>query len=304
LIRRLKERLDMPRGDLCVVGTSATLDDREPPKDAANGAGDGAIDARETSVDRLARFASTLFEEDIQADAVIGEDRLTVEEIIAPQLDDVTLPAPQDCDPLGDEDALQYAQRQAGLWGGPAYAALEVTGAVQIDDAIEQWTVALGRWLKRLRLFKALLDLFQQHEANGAEPLTWRMVIERLARADLSFNDLPQYDDRSRICASFFALIAYAKEIRSDTAFPLVPTQVQLWIRELRRLGRVVSDKPAFSWLDEPTADYPSLPTFHCSECGESGWMALHDPSEDTHIGAQGVSGFKLDGEPARIYQG
>ena len=51
-------------------------------KDSDKGNGDGSADAKETGTDRLARFASTLFEEDIPVEAVIGEDRLTVEEII------------------------------------------------------------------------------------------------------------------------------------------------------------------------------------------------------------------------------
>lgn len=65
--------------------------------------------------------------------------------------------------------------------------------------------------------------------------------------------------------------------MRSGTAFPLVPTQVQLWIRELRRLGRLVFDRPVFTWLDEPTQEYPSLPAFHCSECGVRFYGAVNN---------------------------
>ncbi|NBO66613.1 MAG: DEAD/DEAH box helicase, partial [Acidobacteria bacterium] len=82
LIRRLKERLGIARGQLCVVGTSATLDEREPQRDAEVAADAPALDIRETCSDRLARFATTLFEEEISGEAVIGEDRLTVEEMI------------------------------------------------------------------------------------------------------------------------------------------------------------------------------------------------------------------------------
>ena len=96
------------------MGTSATLDNRDSisrdvqPAQAATpvpeiptpgpspGGRMSEIDAKETTTDRLARFASTLFEEDIPAEAVIGEDRLTVEEIVRPETQDIALPKPAD----------------------------------------------------------------------------------------------------------------------------------------------------------------------------------------------------------------
>src|SRR5262249_39360087 len=154
--------LEIAKGELCVVGTSATLDDREPPRDAAPGKADGSIDARETSSDRLARFASTLFEEDIQADAVIGEDRFTVEEIIPPDVQDVMLPNAAGCEPRDDEDALHFVLRQAKLWGGPEYKGAEIPPYLfskeeeklteaekEIMREIELWSVELGAWVKQ-----------------------------------------------------------------------------------------------------------------------------------------------------------
>jgi DEAD/DEAH box helicase domain-containing protein len=82
-----------------------------------------------------------------------------------------------------------------------------------------------------------------------------------------------------------------------------VPTQIQLWIRELRRLGRIVGGKPNFIWLDEPVQSVKSLPAFHCSECGESGWIALHVPNEDSKIEARGVRGIQLSDDPSAIYR-
>ena len=319
LLRRLKERLDIGKGELCVVGTSATLDDREPAKDSKSKPADGSVDAKETGSDRLAKFASTLFEETIDAEAVIGEDRLTVEEIVDADPQDITLPNPTGCGPLDDEDALKYALRQSNLWGGPLYAGPDIpdylfskdekkltTDEQAILEAVEEWSVELGTWLKSRMLFKYLLEIFDKTDGGSAKPLTWQDLVERLAREELGFNDdaYKKADDRSIVCASFFALVAQAKEIRSGHPFPLVPTQVQLWIRELRRLGRLVFDKPVFSWLDEPTQEYPSLPVFHCSECGESGWVGLHDPSSEAQIGAKGVNGFQLDSEPSKIYRG
>ena len=79
LLRRLKERLGIGKGDLCVVGTSATLDDRESLRDSILAASSNpaaaiasSADVKQTGSDRLANFASTLFEEDIDAEAVIG----------------------------------------------------------------------------------------------------------------------------------------------------------------------------------------------------------------------------------------
>jgi DEAD/DEAH box helicase domain-containing protein len=317
LIRRLKERLEIQRGDLCVVGTSATLDDRGPAKDSNSKKADGSVDAKETGSDRLARFASTLFEEEINAEAVIGEDRVTVEEMVALDPREVTLPNPVGCQPLDDEDALKYAIRQSSLWGGPVYSGPELTDYLMSKDEekltpqekatlenVEQWAVQLGTWLKGLKLFKYLLNIFEKSESDNSGPLTWNGLVELLAREELGFNDHPKANDRLSICASFFALVAQAKEIRSGHAFPLVPTQVQLWIRELRRLGRLVHDKPVFSWLDEPTQDFPSLPVFHCSECGECGWVGLADLSTETQIGVKGVNGFQLEQDPSKIYRG
>lgn len=82
---------------------AATAPAEPGPQDGAADA--GQADARETSHDRLARFASTLFEEEIPAEAVIGEDRLTVEEIVRPDPADLPLPKPADCLPQDFEDA-------------------------------------------------------------------------------------------------------------------------------------------------------------------------------------------------------
>ncbi|MBD2534185.1 DEAD/DEAH box helicase [Nostoc flagelliforme FACHB-838] len=144
LIRRLKERLSIPKGKLCVVGTSATMDDRDR-SDRALGL-TISVDAVETGGDRLARFASTLFEEEIPTEAVIVEDRLTVEEIVKPEEDLISLdlPTSEDCEPQADEDATAYAIRQSRVWGGPEF--VEPTTGDR-NTSIERWSVTLGDWL-------------------------------------------------------------------------------------------------------------------------------------------------------------
>jgi DEAD/DEAH box helicase domain-containing protein len=59
LIRRLKERLGISQGKLCVVGTSATMDNRDRSDRASVLSGFASTDSYETGSDRLARFAST-----------------------------------------------------------------------------------------------------------------------------------------------------------------------------------------------------------------------------------------------------
>ncbi len=301
LIRRLKERLEIDKRTLCVVGTSATLDKRETLKDSSSQA--VPIDAMELAVDRLARFAATLFEEEISPDGIIVEDRLDVEEIVSPDDLELSLPDPQTCDPLDIEDTLQYAMRQAVLWQGPAYTGTDSATEEQQEQAMEQWTLDLGTWLKKTRLFRYLLEIFHMAERKGEDPYTWKQVVEGLSHRDLGFSAVEDPEDRQRLVMSFFALVAHAKEQRSGRAVPLVPTQVQLWVRELRRVGRIVSDTPAYAWLDEPPGSLHCLPVFHCSECGESGWIALHDPKEDAFIGAKGVQGIMLEDDPSKIYR-
>ena len=167
LIRRLKERLGISKGDLCVVGTSATLDDRDALRELED---DGTIDADETGKEKLAKFAETLFEESIGDDAVIGEDRLRVENIVKSELLDTSLPGPEDCVPRDDEDSFRYAERQSRLWGGPAFVPPENDGKEAFDDAVEQWELRLGEWLKGQVLFKTPAGDFPEGRARPGGP--------------------------------------------------------------------------------------------------------------------------------------
>lgn len=305
LIRRLKERLHIGKEELCVVGTSATLDDRDLSKDQKE---DGTADMAEPGKERLARFAETLFEEHIPIENVLDEDRLAVEEIVHADLKDIDLPDPEQCHPWDDEDSTRYAIRQSQIWGGPVIEAAVIEGLRDdpngYDSTIEQWELDLGEWLKFTYLFKVLLDVFHEAELQREDPLPWTVLVERLTRKEFTLQKVKSQADREILVASFCAMVAHAREQRSKMASVLVPTQVQLWVRELRRLGRVVSESPNFSWLDEPIPNTKSLPAFHCSECGESGWVAMHMPDMDAHINSKEVAGWAMESDPTKIYRG
>ncbi len=115
--------------------------------------------------------------------------------------------------------------------------------------------------VKRQRLFQYLLEIFQKADQKNSKPLTWMELVALLSSRDLGLKHYSKSTERSHLCAAFFALVAQAKEVRSGIAFPIVPTQIQLWIRELRRLGRTVHQTPIFNWIDEPSQGFPSLPT-------------------------------------------
>ena len=309
LIRRLKERLDIAQGELCCIGTSATI-----------AAGDD--ETTQDPLARLADFAGRLFEESLQPECVIGEDRLTVEEILrAPLADFTPVPAPGDCRAREGETAPEFARRIAPRFGAPAFPTDDgitlFPGRLPPgDDTPEtRWTLALGQWIRSQPLFAGLL------EATRDGPRTWSELVAQVAAADPSLRAVPEFGARSEVLSAFFALVAQARESRRKASSPLAgegggegaellpprpltPTQVQLWIRELRRLGRLVSDQPVFGWLDEQRPDQRILPVAHCTECGESVWVAMVDPDSENPIQARGVQGFQLIADVARIYQG
>ncbi|WP_051340453.1 DEAD/DEAH box helicase [Azospirillum halopraeferens] len=294
LIRRLKDRLDIAKGDLCCVGTSATI---------AGGRTEEEMDP----LQRLAEFAGTLFEEDFTPAMIVSEEgnRLDIWEMVDLncRITPDRLPSAADCTPADDETAAAFARRVAPLFGAPAYplSPAENRWADRVThkpDDEKYWGLELGQWLRGQELFKALLDL------TASPVLTWDALVDGLSDRFFALRAVGDRAARDMVVAAFFALVAQARQLRSGRALPLVPTQVQVWVRELRRLGRFVMPEPKFGWLDERRADTPILPVAHCSECGESAWMALIDPDSRSALGAQGVTGFRLIDEPTLIYQG
>lgn len=303
LIRRLKEHLSIPKGALCVVGTSATI---------AGGEDETKMDP----LDRLCNFAGSLFEENLTNDAVITEERYEVEEIIRTALEETSLPSADECTPLAKETASVFSHRMAPLFNAPGFPVdlsntwlqtlierqppenqTQYQKAINQQDADTQWGLAVGEWLRAHPLFHQLLLITKERV------VLWNDLLRTLSRDDFDFRNVGPLEARSQVLMAFLALINQARELRSGRAFPLVPTQIQFWLRELRRIGRLVNESPVFSWLDEPLPDKKQLPTAHCTECGESVWVALMDPDMRSAIN-QHTAGFALEDDYPKIYQG
>jgi DEAD/DEAH box helicase domain-containing protein len=246
LIRRLKARLGTPDGYLCPVGTSATV-----------------ASEQSDTIDELTRFAGEIFAVPFDVDAVILEDRVSFAEFNPSSPTHLDLPA--DIPALFENPGEPYAaylRRVTSAWFGDANltpaglsVALKSHGFLDILLSITRDRILS---LENLRL----------------EVLLW----------DPDFKELAE-DEQRQVLASFLALIAHARVEDGGQLRPFLTLQVQLWVREMRRLMREVSAKPVFFWRDDVplNADPRGLPMYFCRECGHSGWLTVMHEG-DHHI--------------------
>ncbi len=250
LIRRLKLKLDMPQGQLCPVGTSATI-----------GSGEDAPIL-------LADYASKVFGEEIGTDAIITENRLSPEAFFG-----------------ADEELENFLPRPSRLKD----AALQQNESFQdfIARQVRLWQVNTDELAAELRSFKIVKDLvIACNEAKGHRTLEdisrSLAIINKDFREKAEWDEVHQFNPRLGLIESLFALITQAKE-KDARRTPFIYAQSQLWIRELSGVQRAFVPEPRFVWkthLDKKI-DYQTLPPWFCRECGASGWLAVkHDDKE------------------------
>ena len=182
LIRRLKLKLNFSKGQLCPVGTSATI-------------GKG-----EDSVKLLTEFASDVFGEDFGSDSVITEQRLSPEEFFTTKDDQLDSYIPRlvgiQQSRLGvNENYSDYILRQKRLW--------------QIPENTSKFD--LSKELKKLKIVKDISSVCSD------KIVSLTTLIQGLNQINPSFNQLPDYFDegqfspKEEIITSILALIAEAK---------------------------------------------------------------------------------------------
>jgi DEAD/DEAH box helicase domain-containing protein len=256
LIRRLKDRLRVPTGRLCCVGTSATLGEKT-----------------EASSEALASFASKVFEEPIGVDAVVVEDRLAVNEAFpeVPDLD--AFPAPDQEADLVAEDAYSadaWAAAQCDAWCGDGAGALD--------------PVELGRRLERHAFLRQVLRALDGRVVDVAE------LDEKLCARDVRYAARVA-SVRRRILDSLFGVVSRARRVVDSRIEPFLTTMSQLWVRELHHLVVKVpwpGEPYEFRFYSDPTsqaaAEHASswLPLAYCRECGAVGFAAAQRESEST----------------------
>lgn len=248
LVRRLKSRLSCAPGSLCCVGTSATIGE-----------------SKAETLDKLTKFAGTVFEADIFPDAVVTEDRYDAVEALGEVTDVDLLPplsAAADLETQRFESPEAWLARQAELWLGPGAGSF---------DAVE-----IGARLARHEFLRALLRVLD----GGL--LSWSEIDAGLNRRIVAWE---QYDSatRARLLDSFLALVSHARQREGGPGSdgperPFLTVQVQLWVRELRELMCRVKEEALgleFNWASEKPVDGDNggrwLRPAHCRECGGAG---------------------------------
>lgn len=249
LIRRLKARHSIEPGKLCCVGTSATIGNSEKDTVALN------------------RFASRIFGEPFGRDSVIREDRYTIEEALGHQVHEDVLPDLNEdvfalLDPFASRDLEDYIARQQKVWFG-------LERPCSNTDLTDH--------LKRHPLLRLIL------RALDGKQRDWE-AIDRALRRRLPILQNIGKEHRWSILQSFLALVSHARVREGKRTRPFLDMQLQLWVRELRRMVQKVDTTPTFAWEEEVEADdiHSWLPLVYCRECGECGFGARRPMQSST----------------------
>jgi DEAD/DEAH box helicase domain-containing protein len=252
LIRRLKLKLEVQRGQVCAVGTSATI-------------GSG-----EDSVKLLTEYAERVFGETFEKDAIITENRMEVNDFFESDRElEKYIPRQiglQESRLRENETYADYITRQKRLWQIP-----------ELTDV-----VLLGEELKKLQLVRDLVSI------TNKEIVHLEVLLNHLADINPDFRRLPEWDDRNElnpreeVINSLLALISEAR-IGTGKKFPFLFMQIQLWIRELSGVLREINEEPKFTWKDKVGDKYEpkALPSYYCRECGASGWLGVKDDNKN-----------------------
>lgn len=109
-------------------------------------------------------------------------------------------------------------------------------------------------------------------------------LVKQLSDKNSEFGRLSEREGKRRPryerLSDLLALISRAKVEVGGRKRPYLPLQVQIWIRELSGIRRIVSMEPKFVWRLEKY-DGIAMPAWFCRECGASGWVMIKGDNED-----------------------
>lgn len=245
LLRRLKRRLGIYDGYLCCIGTSATMGSRE-------------------NNDSIITYASEIFGEPFDRESVITEDRLSAQEFFAGhEVREFSIPAPEQVEQLeelADADEPEAYLRLAAQAWFPNFA---------LDPLSDEGRLALAEALMTHSFLQAVIQL-----TGGTYYQESQMARELSAH----YPELQATSSPAALMDSLFALISHARTGKVGKLRPFLNVQVQLWMRELRRLvakvdPETVTYEIAHDLNTQQSKQY--LPVVNCRDCGLTGWASV-----------------------------
>lgn len=245
LLRRLKSRLMTPDRYLCCIGTSATM-----------GSGDSA--------GSILKYAGEVFGEPFADDAVVTEDRLSPDEFFAGyDITDFTIPTARQVEELSvfaeNDDEEAYLGAAVSAW-------TDMDGA---DISSAEGRIVLGEHLMHHSFLQAVVRLtrgnYYQVTAVADELRTGYPALSETGDPEAAINAL-------------LALVSHARTGTAEKLRPFLNVQVQLWMRELRRLLANVSGSDIhYAVAQDLNAGQSKryLPVVNCRDCGATGWTSV-----------------------------
>lgn len=254
LIRRVKNRVRAENGDLCCIGTSATI---------------GGDD----SVTELCDYAEKIFGENFDENSLIRETMMNAEQFLKGEPcryfivpDDEHL---ADLQSNNISNPEVWLRMQYKLWFGD-----EPGADMQSQDA----RLKLGIKLLGHRFTSELLRIYEQ---KHTEVLSEQEIHKALLRMERGLADKKVF---RAAMDSFLALCAHARYEHpvSGHVQPFLRLHVQLWMRELTHMvTRVLpwnqqNELKLCFRADQPAREVEkSLPLVFCRDCGTITWGAV-----------------------------
>ena len=245
LLRRLKSRLWTPIGYLCCIGTSATMGSKDNGKD-------------------ILKYAEEVFGEPFEDNAIVTENRLSPQEFFENQdATDFTIPTAQQTAEfdriIEQDDEEAYLRFSAKVW----------TALNNVDIMTDEGRITLGKHLMHHSFMQAMVTMmngrFYQNSAIAKELAVHYPALAETGDADAAINSL-------------LALISHARTGSAGKLRPFLNIQVQLWMRELRRLlAKVSGTDITYAIASDLNAQQAKhyLPVINCRECGATGWTSV-----------------------------
>ncbi len=255
LLRRLKRRLGIYDGYLCCIGTSATM---------------GSKDNNSSIIE----YATEIFGEPFERDSVITEDRLSALEFF--DNTDVTQFAMPNA-----EQAIELS-RLAAEDEPSAYLRYAVKAwfpDFEEDVLSDQGRITLGTELMHHSFMQAVINL------TGGNYYQESKIAEELS---VHYPELKEVEDSTVLIDSLFALISHARTGSVGKLRPFLFVQVQLWMRELRRLlAKVDREEVTYEIAHDLNAKQSKeyLPVVNCRDCGITGWVSILNERQNATMG-------------------